>query len=127
MSENREYISQIRDNGSLHISEEVIASIAGLAMMEVDGVGSLNSGFGNELADMIGKKNFGKGVRITIGEDNEICIDCAIVVKLGQSIVEVAQNVQEAVCSNVESVTGCKVTAVNVTVVGIALPKETKR
>lgn len=127
MNENKEYISQIQEKGSMHISEEVIASIAGLAAMEVEGVCGLGSTLSTDLADILGKKSLSKGIRITIGEENDISVDCSIIVKMGQNIKEVGINVQSAISSNIESVTGFKVSAVNVTVAGIALPKESKK
>ncbi len=127
MNENKEYISQLQENGSLHISEEVIASIAGLAVMEVDGVCGLGTSAGPDLADILGKKNLAKGIRISVSEDNEITLDCTIMVKLGYNIKDVAAAAQATVASHVESVSGLRVAAVNVTVAGIALPKDSKR
>jgi len=127
MNENKEYISQLQENGALHISEDVVASIAGMAALETEGVSCLGNGMGADLADILGKKNLGKGIRITAGEDNSVSVDCTILLKIGFSIVEVSRNVQNAIISNLESTTGLKVSAVNVTVSGIALPKENKR
>jgi len=127
MNENKEYISQLQENGALHISEDVVASIAGMAALETEGVSCLGNGMGADLADILGKKNLGKGIRITAGEDNSVSVDCTILLKIGFSIVEVSRNVQNAIISNLESTTGLKVSAVNVTVSGIALPKDNKR
>ena len=127
MNEQKEYISQIRENGSLHISEYVLASIAGITISEVEGVAAAGSGIGSEIVDILGKKNLGKGVRIAIGEDNEITVDCSIVVNVGSSIVDVARSVQDTVFSNIENVTGFRPAAVNVTVAGVALPREQKK
>lgn len=127
MNEQKEYISQMRENGALHISEDVLASIAGITVSEIDGVALPGSGFGAEIADILGKKNLGRGIRITISEENEITVDCAIVVEIGFSIVDICKNVQEAVSDNIENVTGFRVSAVNVTVAGVALPKENKK
>ena len=127
MNENKEYISQAQENGSLHISEEVIASVAGMAIMDVEGVCGLGSGIGADLADILGKKNLGRGIKIAVSEENEITVECNIVLKLGQNIVETAAAVQDSVKSALESVTGFKVCAVNVTVAGVALPKESKK
>lgn len=127
MNEQKEYISQIRENGSLHISEDVLASIAGITISEVEGVAAAGSGIGSEIVDILGKKNLGKGVRIAIGEDNEITVDCSIVVNVGSSIVDVARSVQDTVFSNIENVTGFRPAAVNVTVAGVALPREQKK
>ena len=127
MAENKEYISQTHEGGSVHISEEVVASVAAMAAMEVDGVCGLSAKVGADLAEMLGKKNLGKGVRLTVGEENDISVDCYIVVALGGNVMEIAKNVQDAVSSSLSSITGLTVTAVNVTVAGIALPKEGKR
>ena len=124
MSENKEYISQIQENGAVHISEDVLTSIAATAALEVEGVSGLGTG---RTAELLTKKNSGKGVKITIGEDNTVSIECSIIVNLGQNIVDAAKAVQDAVVSAVESVTGIKVADVNVTVAGIALPKEQKK
>ena len=116
MSESREYVSQPQENGAVHISEEVLASVARSAAMEVESVSGLTA-----------RKGAPKGVRIVIGEDNGISVDCFVLVKLGQNVLEAARDVQKAVESAVESVTGLTVAAVNVTVAGVALPKETTR
>ena len=54
MNEQKEYISQIRENGSLHISEDVLASIAGITISEVEGVAAAGSGIGSEIVDILG-------------------------------------------------------------------------
>ena len=127
MNENKDYISKMQEQGALHISEEVIVSVAGIAIMETEGVAGIGAGVGADLAKTLGMKSLNKGIRISISEEKEITLDCTIVAKLGQSVLEVAKNVQDGVITNVESVTGLKVSAVNVTVGGIALPKDGKR
>lgn len=119
MADNKQYITQIQDNGSVMISEDVVATIVSLAVKEVEGVVGLSTKPGADIADMIGKKNWGKGLRITIAEDNALTVDCDIIVSYGQSVVAVAVSVQEAVAAALESATAVKVTAVNVNVCGI--------
>jgi uncharacterized alkaline shock family protein YloU len=119
MADNKQYITQIQDNGSVMISEDVVATIVSLAVKEVEGVVGLSTKPGADIADMIGKKNWGKGLRITIAEDNALTVDCDIIVSYGQSVVAVAASVQEAVAAALESATAVKVTAVNVNVCGI--------
>ncbi|MBQ7523510.1 MAG: Asp23/Gls24 family envelope stress response protein [Oscillospiraceae bacterium] len=127
MAENKEYISQNHEGGSVHISEEVVASVAAIAAMEVDGVCGLSAKIGADIAEMLGKKNLGKGVRLTVGEANDVTVDCYIVVELGGNVMAIAKNVQDAVASALSSITGLTVAAVNVTVAGIALPKDGKK
>ena len=119
MAENKQFITQIQDNGTIMISEEVIATIVANAVQEVEGVVSLSTKPGADIADMIGKKNWGKGMKIAISEENDVTVDCNVVIGYGQSVVTVAEAVQVAVTAAVESTTGVKVTGVNVNVCGI--------
>ena len=119
MAENKQYISQMQDNGTVMISEDVVATIVMQAMKDVEGVVSLSAKPGADIVDMIGKKNWGKGVRIEIAQDNALTIDCDIQIGYGQSVLTVAQAVQATVTTQVESMTGVKVSAVNVNVCGI--------
>ena len=120
MAESKQYITKIQDNGSIMISEDVIASIVSQSVQEVEGVVGLSVKPGVDIADIIVKKNWGKGMRIVIAEDNSLTVDCDILISYGQSVVAVAQNVQEPVSSHLESMTGVTVNAVNVNVCGIS-------
>lgn len=119
MADNKQYVTQIQDNGTIMISEEVISTIVSHAVEEVEGVVSLSVKPGADIADMIGKKNWGKGMKIVIGENNDVTVDCNVIIGYGQSVVSVAQAVQEAVTAALESTTGVKVAAVNINVCGI--------
>jgi uncharacterized alkaline shock family protein YloU len=119
MAENKQYITQFQDNGSIMISEDVVATIVTQAVKDVEGVVSLSTKPGADIAEMIGKKNWGKGMKIEIAENNEITVDCNVVIGYGQSVVAVAKAVQDAVAGALESMTGVKVAAVNVNVCGI--------
>ena len=126
MSESKDYISQTLENGAIHISEEVIASIVSMTAQDVDGVYGLGGSTGADLGKLA-KKVTSKDIRVVISEENEISIDCYIIVLYGHSVVEVAKAVQETVASTVESTTGCTVRNVNVSVGGICLPKSSKK
>ena len=119
MADYKQYVVQDLENGSLMISEDVIASIVERAISEVEGIVGLNVKPGADIADMIGKKSWGKGMKITIGEGNVLTIDCNVNIGYGQSVVTVAKSVQEAVTSAIESAAGVKVASVNVNVCGI--------
>ena len=127
MAENKEYYTQEMENGSIQISEDVVASVTGMAVLEVEGVCGLSSSIGTDIAEMLGMKTLSKGVRLSTTETGALRIDCDVVSKFGQNIFELAKDVQENVKSSVESVTGLRVAEVNVTVCGIALPKDSKK
>ena len=107
-----EYITQAQEHGSVMISEDVIATIMEHTLTEVEGV--VKGG-----ADIVGKKSWGKGIRIAVSEDNKLTLGCNIIVSYGESVINVAKNVQEAITTAVESVTGVTVTDVHVNVCGI--------
>ena len=119
MAENKQYVTQVQENGTVLISEDVIATIVAHAVEEVEGVVALNAKPAADIIEMIGKKGWGKGLKITIGEDDALDIDCNITVAYGHSVVTVANAVQEAVTTALESMAGVKINAVNVNVCGI--------
>ncbi len=112
MAESKQYITQSQDNGSVIISEDVIATIVEHTLTEIEGVVKGGS-------EVVGKKSWGKGIRIAIAEDNSLTIGCNIVVAYGESVINVAKAVQSAVTNAVESVTGVSVVDVDVNVCGI--------
>ena len=119
MAENKQYIVQGQENGAVMISEDVIATIVSHAAGEVEGVVGLSVKTGADIAEFIGKKNWGKGIKITIDEKGKLYIDCNIVISYGQSVVAVAKAVQEAISNAVESMVGVNSAAINVNVCGI--------
>ena len=119
MSETKEYITQVQENGTVQISEEVVSTIVLNALTEVEGYAGLSTKPGADIAELIGKKNWGKGIKVTITEHNELNIDCNICIFYGSSVMAVAKNIQETVTSALENSTGVKVLGVNVNVCGI--------
>jgi uncharacterized alkaline shock family protein YloU len=119
MAESKQYITQLQENGSVMISEDVVTTIVAHAVNEVDGVVNLNTKPGADIAELIGKKNWGKGIKVTIAEDDALDIDCNITVAYGCSVVEVAKAVQESASNAVEAMTGVVPHSVNVNICGI--------
>lgn len=119
MADYKQYITQEQENGSVMISEDVVAAIVEHAVNEVEGVAGITSKPGADIVDLIGKINWGKGMKILIHDDNSLTIDCNVNINYGYSVVDIAASVQSAVCSAVESMTGVKVNSVNVNVCGI--------
>ena len=119
MAENKQYVTQTHENGTVMISEDVIATIIEHAIKEVEGVAGLNVKAGTDIIEMLGKKIVGKGVKIEIGEQDELYIDCNINIVFGQSIVTVAQAVQEVIVNALQSTANLTVASVNVNVCGI--------
>ncbi|NLC06908.1 MAG: Asp23/Gls24 family envelope stress response protein [Syntrophomonadaceae bacterium] len=114
------------DLGSIRIADEVVSIVAGLAATEVPGVAGMSGGIVGGIAEMLGRKNLSKGVKVEVGE-KEAAVDLYIIVEYGVRIPEVALRIQEAVKRAIESMTGLTVVEANVHVQGVALhPGETK-
>ena len=126
MSETKEYISRADELGNIHISEDVLAVIAAAAALEVEGVGTLAANLGTDIAELLGKKNLAKGVRIQM-EDDAVTVDISVMVKYGYTIPDVAKAVQEAVRNSVEAMSSLAVASVNVNVGGITLNDTAKK
>ncbi len=125
MSDLKGYLVQTEENGSVMISQEVIASIASIAIREVDGVYGLSTGTTLDIGNILGKKNFRKGIDVKFGEEG-MEISCNLVVKMGCAVMTVAKAVQEAIAEEVTNMSGTRPAAVNVNVSGIAIPKTAK-
>ena len=121
MSDSKEYVSRSDELGNIHISEEVLAAISAAAALEVDGVSSLAANLGSDIAELLGKKNLAKGVRVRM-EDDKVVVDLSVLMAYGHTIPEMCKAVQEGVKNAVESMTGLEVSAVNVNVGGVTFP-----
>jgi uncharacterized alkaline shock family protein YloU len=108
----------ILDLGVVRIADEVIASIAGIAAMDTVGVVGMSSGLIGGMAELIGKKNPAKGVKVQVGA-REVAVDVYIIVEYGLRIPDVALQVQEKIKEAIETATGMSVVEVNVHVQGV--------
>jgi uncharacterized alkaline shock family protein YloU len=106
--------------GFIQIADDVVSSIAGLAVTEVEGVSKLTGNVPNELVAKLGKKNLARGIKIDMTE-KDIKVDVSIEVKFGYNIMKVSKAVQDKVKQALLNMTGLNVSTVNVKVSGIAL------
>lgn len=104
--------------GIIEIADDVVSSIVGLAVTEVDGVAQLSGDITRDLIAKLGKKILSKGIRISY-EEKSVLVDVALVIKFGFNIVEVSKNVQEKVKTTLETMTGLTCRQVNVKIAGI--------
>ena len=127
MSENNRSDVKLNENpnGTVSFATEVVATIAGLAATEVDGVASMISPSAG-LADMFSRKSnrsLTKGVRIDLN-DNKVSVDITITVEYGSPVPDVARNIQENVKKAIETMSGLDVRNVDVHVTGISFERE---
>lgn len=119
MADNKQYITQVQDNGRVMISEDVISTIVIQSLTDIEGYVGLSAKPGSDIVELIGKKNWGKGIKVIISENDELTVDCNVIISYGHSVVTVANAIQEAVAGALQSMTGVSVASVNVNVCGI--------
>lgn len=118
-----ENMKQVIDMGVVKISDEVVGVIAGIAATEIKGIIGMSANLVGGITQILsGKKNLSKGVKVSVGE-NSTAIDLYVVVEYGIKIPEIALQVQENVRKAVESMTGLNVSAVNIHVQNVMIPK----
>lgn len=105
--------------GDIKVADEVISIVASLAAQEVDGIIGMGGGFAEGLNELLGKKSFAKGVRVTV-EGHVVTTAVYVNVEYGACIPEVALEVQEKVKSAIENMTGYEVKFVDVHIQGVA-------
>lgn len=113
------------EHGTVKISNDVVAIIAGVAATEVEGVAGMSGGITGGITEMLGMKNLSKGVKVEI-EDKETTIDLYIIVEYGSKISEIGEKVQKNVKNTVENMTGLNIVEVNVNIQGVNISKENK-
>ncbi|MCR4425165.1 MAG: Asp23/Gls24 family envelope stress response protein [Firmicutes bacterium] len=105
--------------GQIIIADDVIAAIAGMAATECYGlVGMAGRSIQDGIAELLGRENIARGVEVAVDGD-EVKVDLYIIVEYGTRITEVANNVMDKVKYVLESMTGLRVSEVNITVQGV--------
>ena len=123
MDQAKEMVKKDNSLGSIRIADEVVSIIAGLAATEVEGIAGMSGGIAGGIAEMLGRRNFAKGVKVEVGE-KEAAVDLYIIVKSGVRIPDVALAAQENVKQAIENMTGLSVVEVNIHVQGVGFPDE---
>jgi len=109
--------------GKVLISDEILATIAGKAAMEVEGVAGVGGLFSNVATKKAIRKYMAKGVNVAVSGQN-VKLAVAITIKMGTKLHEVSKEVQQRVKSAVETMTGLDVTEVNVRIGAISTERQ---
>ncbi|CUH94299.1 hypothetical protein P22_0365 [Propionispora sp. 2/2-37] len=124
-NQNHMVKNETNDVGSIRIADEVVGIIAGMAATEISGVAGMSGGLVGGIAEMLGKKNLAKGVKVEVGE-KEAAVDLYIIVEYGVRIPDVALQVQENVKRAIEMMTGLDVVEINIHIQGVGFSQDTR-
>ncbi len=106
--------------GEVRIADDVVAMIAGLAALEVEGVCALSGSAADGLLSRVGVKGMNKGVRIEV-VDRIVSVEIAVTLQYGCNILKVSEKIQEKIKSTIETMTGLTVADVNIRVAGVVM------
>ena len=109
--------------GEVKIADEVVAIIAGLAAMEVEGVASMAGNATRELISKLGMKSLSKGVKVDV-LDGIVTVSLTLNLLYGYGVKDISVKVQEKVKSSIENMTGLEFADVNIRVAGVKVPEE---
>lgn len=109
--------------GEVHIADEVVVIIAGLAATEVEGVASMAGNITNELVSKLGMKSLSRGVKVTVLE-GVVTVDLSLNIEYGKNVLETSRTVQERVKTSIENMTGLEVADVNIHIASVDMEKE---
>ncbi len=106
------------EHGSTRIGDGVVSKIAGMAAGEVEGVymgGGASRTAGGVLESVTGSDSQKRGVSVEVGR-TEAAIDLTMGIEYGRNILDLVGQVRNRITQRVESLTGLRVTELNVTV-----------
>ena len=118
-------IAENSGKGIVQIADDVVSSIIGLAVTEVDGVSKLTGDITRDIVAMLGKKNLSKGIKVE-KSDELLKVSVSVEIKFGYNIMAVSKEIQEKVRQSLLTMTGLECSEVNVRVSGIDFTEDAK-
>lgn len=116
--------TDVEFKGEVTYSNEVIATIAGIAANEIEGIAEMIPvGGWNEYSRK--SRNITKGIKIELGSE-EVSLDIYVSIEYGTPIQKAAFDVQNNIKKSIEAMTGLHVLKVDVHVQGVSFEKETE-
>ena len=102
--------------GAIKIHKKVIASIASIAALEVEGVIKIAEDLGSNILDVITSKRY-SSIRVEIDKNSDLKkIQIPLIIKYGYNVSEICSKVQEKVYHAVEKMTDSLVKQIDVNV-----------
>lgn len=103
------------DLGVIRIHKDVIASIASLASLEIEGVKKIGGDFKANIYELLGKKQQ-RGINVDINRNDEVKLNVPLVVKYNYNLTEIARTAQENIQQSLEKMTDLTIKEINITV-----------
>ncbi len=115
-------IHDYKDIGEVKIDNSVVAVIAAIATLEIDGVKGMAGTATEDFVEKISKKNLKKGVKV-ITNGNIVNITISVIVEMTANVIELTDKITDKVTSTIETMTGLEVGELNINIEGVELDK----
>ncbi len=115
----------LSDRGITTIKDGLVKRLANMAAGEVEGVhmgGGASRAAGGVLEGITGSQSKTRGVSVEVGQV-ETAIDLSMSIEYGKNILQTTRRVRERITERVESLTGLRVTELNVTINDVISPE----
>lgn len=106
------------DLGTIKIHRNVIASIASLAALEIEGVKCIGSDLKSGILMLLGRKSLA-AIKVEIDKNEEVKLEIPLIIKYGFNIPDIANKAQENIRNALEKMTNLSVKDINIAVQGI--------
>ncbi len=118
-------MAETQDLGKVDIFDNVIGTIAGVAVNGIAGIAGMRGTFIDGIKQATtGKKDFSAGVEVRRDADGKkYVLDLYIIIEYNVNVMDVAARAQKAVKEKVEEITSISIGAVNIHVSDIKLPE----
>ena len=104
----------------IHIADEVLSALASIAVSKIPSVAPSSTSVGEGLAGFLGMKTSNKGIRIETTEKG-VSLEVYVTMEYGCKLHTTARQIQDTIRTDIEEMTGMRVLAVNVHVMGVNL------
>ncbi|MFQ5681399.1 MAG: Asp23/Gls24 family envelope stress response protein [Candidatus Omnitrophota bacterium] len=104
------------DLGKVRVHKKVIASIASIATVEVEGVARIGGDIKTGIYDLLGRKNSPGAIGVDFDDNGEALVTVPIIVKYGFNLPDVAAKVQENIKASIEKMTDAVIKDIDVNI-----------
>ncbi len=105
--------------GDIRINHSVVANIVRIATLSVPGVHSVGGGRFEGIADMFGKREGERGVRVSEDEGGTYEIEVRVLLDFGVELAKTGGQIQQTVRDEVSKMTSKDVSRVDITIDGV--------
>lgn len=117
-------LSGEEDSEQIKIDPSVLEVILGIAAEKIDGVAGMRGNLKSGLSWVLGRESHGKGVNVSVDEDNKLIADVYVYLESGVNVPKVGIEIQKALKAQLLQMTDLELKSINVHVVGLVFPED---